>query len=78
MSKYVTKLDASGEVLLSQEWTDHDEKMDSGEMYHVTELEAAEVHARLLSYQMEEGETLHITDSPYEKPPIIEEKEITE
>lgn len=71
MSKHVTKLSATGDILLAEEYKDHYEKMDvdpeTGKpgKYFVTAEEGSSVRATGLRMQLEPGERVIVGDKAY-------------
>lgn len=83
MSKYVTKLSATGEILLAEEYKDHYEKTDiepeTGKpgKYFVSADEGATVRATGLRMQLEPGEQVVVGDEAYTPEAITENTTVT-
>lgn len=64
MTKWVTMIDSKGTVLLSEQYKDGKEKFDDGSMMVFGETKA-EIRARGLNLQKEEGSRVIISDKEY-------------
>lgn len=74
MTKWVTKIDKAGAVILSEKYTDGKEKFDDGPKMVPGEVKA-ESRARLLGSQLADGERVIVSDEEYD-PVLFEGKEI--